>query len=127
MCLVESLIERDQQRSMANRLQQTWFEQAVEMAQCLRFYRQSYGLKHVPSQVADAVRTALQVLVHQLDHSREVRQAFMEILRFVVALSQKFKPAADAVHAVQILSQRGAVMLPTEAVVILGASETREI
>ncbi|KAJ5240447.1 transcriptional regulator family: Fungal Specific TF [Penicillium citrinum] len=97
---------------MAKQLQQIWCDQAVEMAQLLRIHRQSYELKHVPSQVADAVQTPLRVLVHQLEHS-------YKFLRFCMALCKKLKPATDAVHAVQLLSQRGTVMLPTEAVAIL--------
>lgn len=65
--------------------------------------------------------------MHQLEHSHKVRQALTEFLRFCMAHSKKFKPAADAVHAVQLLSQRGTVMLPTEAVAILGASELWEM
>lgn len=88
MCLVESLMGVDKQRTMAKQLQQIWSDQALEMAQLLRIHRQSYGLKHVPSQVADAVQTALRVLVYQLEHSYKVRQALTEFLRFGMALSK---------------------------------------
>lgn len=126
MDLLETLIDRDQEGVMTPHLRQTWREQAEEMAECLRVHRQSYGLKHIPSQVIDAVQTALRVLVHQLDDSDDTRNAFTELCRFGIALSQKFQPTAETVHAIQLLAQRGAVRLPTEAIAILEGSELRK-
>ncbi|KAJ5176089.1 uncharacterized protein N7482_001966 [Penicillium canariense] len=123
MNLVERLIDRDQEGAMSQQLQRTWCEQAEGMAECLRIHRQSYGLKHVPSQVADAVQTALRTLVHQLDVTGNAKHAFIELCRFGIVLSQKFQPTAETVRAIQLLSQRGAVRLPTEAVAILDGSE----
>lgn len=126
MNLLQILIERDRQGCMANQLRQTWCQQAEEMAQCLRIHRQSYGLKRIPSQVVDAVQAVLQVLVHHLEGSAEASHAFIELCRFEMALSQKFKPAADTIHAIQSLSQHGVVRLPNEAVAILDGSGFRK-
>ncbi|CEJ59229.1 hypothetical protein PMG11_07860 [Penicillium brasilianum] len=123
MDLLETLISRDQECTMTPQLRRTWREQAEKMAQCLLLYRQSYGLKQVPSQVVDAVQSVLPVLVHQLDDSDDVRNAFTELCRFGIALSQKFQPTADTIHAIQLLAQRGVVKLPTEAIAILDGSE----
>lgn len=123
MDLLETLIGRDQECTMTPQLRRTWREKAEEMAQCLLLYRQSYGLKQVPSQVVDAVQSALPVLVHQLDDSDDARNAFTELCRFGIALSQKFQPTADTIHAIQLLAQRGVVKLPTEAIAILDGSE----
>ena len=123
MNLLEALIDRDQEGAMAPQLRQTWREQAEEVAQCLRVHRQSYGLKHVPSQVVDAVQTALHILVHHLDDTDNTKNAFTELCRFGIALSQKFQPTAEAIHAIQLLAQRGAVRLPPKAIAILDGSE----
>lgn len=124
MTLLEMLMERDQQDTVAPKLRQTWFQQATEMAQCLRVFRQSYGLKHIPSQVVDAISRAMRVLVHQL-HSDEAEHVFIEFCRFAVALSQRFKPSASTVHAIQSLAQRGVVRLPSEAIATLDGCEPR--
>ncbi|KAJ5098565.1 hypothetical protein N7532_005566 [Penicillium argentinense] len=76
MNLLEMLMERDQQSSMINQLRQTWCQQAEEMAQCLHIYRQSFGLRHIPSQVVDAVQTALPVLVHRLEDADDNRGVY---------------------------------------------------
>jgi hypothetical protein len=126
MNMLEVLIEKDQEGAMSIQLRQTWCEQAEAMAQCLRVHRQSYGLKHVPSQVVDAVQTALRVLVHQLDDTENAKNAFTEICRFGIALSQKFQPTAEAIKAIQLLSQRGDVQLPIDALAILDGVELRK-
>lgn len=124
MALLEMLMERDQQNTVAPKLRQTWCQQAKEMAQCLQIFRQSYGLKHIPSQVVDAISRGMRVLVHQLDND-EAKHAFIEFCRFAMALSQRFKPSAGTVHAIQSLAQRGVVRLPTEAIAILDGCEPR--
>lgn len=126
MGLLETLINRDKEGAMATQLRLTWREHAEEMARCLRVHRQSYGLKHVPSQVVDAVQTALRVLALQLDDTDDARNAFTELCRFGITLSQKFQPTAEAVQAIQLLAQQGAVKLPSEAIAILDGSELRK-
>ena len=126
MDMLEKLIDRDEEGAMTPDLRQRWRAQAVEMARCLRVHRQSYGLKYVPSQVADAVQTALRVLVHQLDDTDDSRNAFTELCRFGTALSQKFQSTAETVQAIQLLAQQGAVKLPSEAIAILDGSELRK-
>ncbi|KAG0157063.1 hypothetical protein PDIDSM_4247 [Penicillium digitatum] len=71
-----------------------------EMAHCLCIHRQSYGLKHIPSQIVDAIQTGLRILAYQLEESDQSRQAFAELCRFGIALSRRFKQTADAVHEV---------------------------
>ncbi|KAJ5320120.1 hypothetical protein PENANT_c025G05033 [Penicillium antarcticum] len=107
-------------------LQQAWYYQinaAEEMAQCLRIYRESYGLKHIPSQMVDATQTGLRILACQLDDSDELRQAFVELSRFGTALSKRFKRTADKIHEIraQTLSQN--LKLPSEAVALFDDPE----
>lgn len=124
MTLLEMLMERDQQDTVTCKLRHTWYQQAKEIAQCLRIFRQSYGLRHIPSQVVDAISRGMRVLVHQL-HSDEAEHVFIEFCRFAMALSQRFKPSAGTVHAIQSLAQRGVVRLPAEAITILDGCEPR--
>ncbi|CAI7648316.1 unnamed protein product [Penicillium pancosmium] len=123
MHLVEMLIERDQQGSMIAQLQQKWCAQAEEIAQCLRIHRQSYGIWLIPSQVIDIVQAVFYTLVHHLESSNTVRHAFIEFCRFGIALGQKSKPMAETIYAIQSLSQRGSIQLPTEAITILDGSK----
>jgi hypothetical protein len=126
MDMLEMLIDRDEEGAMIPDLRQRRRAQAEEMARCLQVHRQSYGLKHVPSQVVDAVQTALRVLVHHLDDTDDARNAFTELCRFGIALSQKFQPTAEAVQDIQLLAQQGTVKIPSEAIAILDGSELRK-
>jgi hypothetical protein len=123
MHLIEMLVERDYQSSKTAQLQKNWFAQVEEMAQCLRIHRQCYGIKHIPSQLADAVQAALRVLVHRLEDLGEAKQAFIELCRFGVAMSQKFRSTAETIQTVQSLSSQGSVVLPRQAIAILDGSE----
>lgn len=123
MHLIEMLIERDYKLDQTAQLQQSWFSQVEEMAQCLRIHRQIYGIKHAPSQFADSVQAALRVLVHHLEYSSETEKAFMEICRFGVALGQKFKSTAEAIQDIQYLAGQDTVTLPRQALAILDGSE----
>ncbi|KAJ5963790.1 Transcription factor [Penicillium vulpinum] len=96
---------------------------AEEMAQCLRIHRQSYGLKHIPSQIVDAVQTGLRILVHQLEESEESRQAFAELCRFGTALSHRFKQTADAIHEIRKNALHLNIQLPPEAIAIFDDPE----
>lgn len=116
------VMKRDQQDTMGSRIRQAWCQQAQEMSQCLRIFRQSYGLKHIPSQVVDAISSTIGVLVYRLE-SDEAKRVFTELCRFGMALSQRFNPIADTIHAIQALAQRGVVKLPSEATAILDGSE----
>lgn len=116
------LMKRDQQGAMGPQLRQTWCQQAEEMSQCLRILRQSYGLKQIPSQVVDAVSSTIRVLVYRLE-SDDAKRVFTELCRFGMALSQRFNPTADTIHAIQVLAQRGVVKLPSGVTAILDGSE----
>lgn len=96
---------------------------AEETAQCLRIHRQSYGLKHIPSQVADAVQTGLRILVHELEERDESRQAFAELCRFGTALSRRFKQTADVIHEIRKKALHLSVRLPPEAIAIFDDPE----
>lgn len=122
MSLCEMLTERDQQGAMGPQLRQTWSRQAEEMSQCLRILRQSYGLKHIPSQVVEAISTTIRALVYRLE-SDDAKRAFTELCRFGIALSHRFNPIVDTIHAIQALAQRGVVNLPPEVTAILDGSE----
>jgi hypothetical protein len=91
---------------------------AEEMAQCFRIYRESYGLKHIPSQMVDATQTGLRILACQLDDSDESRQAFVELSRFGTALSKRFKRTADTIHEIRAQALRRNLKLPSEAVAL---------
>jgi hypothetical protein len=90
---------------------------ACEMAQCFRVHRQAYGLKYIPSEMADATQIGLQVLAHQMEDSDESRQAFMELCRFGMALSYTLKQTANVVH--EIRNSAVQLQLPAEAIAIL--------
>ncbi|KAJ5705147.1 hypothetical protein N7536_000836 [Penicillium majusculum] len=96
---------------------------AEETAQCLRIHRQSYGLKHISSQIVDAVQTGLRILVHQLEESDESRQAFAELCRFGTALSHRFKHTADVIHEVRKNALHLGVRLSPEAIAIFDDPE----
>lgn len=123
--LLERLVERDRQESMAAKLRTLLDQHAMEMAQCLSLHRQAYGLKYIPSQVVDAVQVGLRVLVHQLEYTVDVRQAFIELCRFGIVLSQKFRPISETIQHIQSLSHRGVIWLPAEASAVLDGSELR--
>jgi hypothetical protein len=90
---------------------------AYEMAQCFRVHRQAYGLKYIPSEMADATQRGLQVLAHQIQDSDESRQAFMELCRFGMAFSYTLKQTANVVH--EIRNSAVQLQLPAEAIAIL--------
>jgi hypothetical protein len=94
-----------------------------ETAQCLRIHRQSYGLKHIPSQIVDAIQTGLQILVPQLEESDESRQAFAELCRFGTALSHRFKQTADMIHEIRKNALHLGVRLPSEVIAIFDDPE----
>ncbi|KAJ5402481.1 Transcription factor [Penicillium crustosum] len=96
---------------------------AEETAQCLRTHRQSYGLKHISSQIIDAVQTGLRILVHQLEESDESRQAFAELCRFGTALSHRFKQTGDVIHEIRKNALHLGVRLPPEAIAIFDDPE----
>ncbi|KAJ6135693.1 Transcription factor [Penicillium capsulatum] len=125
MDLLERLVERDHEGSMAFEYRRISCQQAKETARCLRLHRQAYGLKYVPSQVADSIQAALRVLVHSLKNDSNANEAFIELCRFAIVLGQKFRPISDTVHHIQSLSLSGVVRLPAEAVSILDGSEIR--
>ncbi|KAJ5569742.1 uncharacterized protein N7459_009172 [Penicillium hispanicum] len=124
--LLETLIERDEQGTLTDRFQQAWRHQIDDMTRCLRVYRESWGLKDIPSQLTDVIQTALHTLVHRLEEIGEARNAFIELCRFGIILSHKSKPTAETIHAILSLSRRGVVRLPTEAIAILDGSEARK-
>lgn len=101
---LETLIDRDEEGARIPDLRQRWRVYAEEIARCLRVHCQSYGLKHFPSQVVDAVQAALRVLVHWLNDTDDARNAFTELCRFGIAPSQKFRSTAGAVQAIQLLA-----------------------
>ncbi|KAJ5483228.1 hypothetical protein N7530_002474 [Penicillium desertorum] len=94
-----------------------------ETAQCLRIHRQSYGLKHIPSQIVDAIQTGLRILVPQLEESDESRQAFAELCRFGTALSHRFKQTADVIHEIRKNALHLGVRLPSEVIAIFDDPE----
>ncbi|KAJ5825097.1 Transcription factor [Penicillium robsamsonii] len=96
---------------------------AEETAQCLRIHRLSYGLKHIPSQMVDAVQTGLRILVHQLEVSDQSRQAFAELCRFGTALSHRFKQTADAIHEIRKNALHLNIRLSPEAIGIFDDPE----
>ncbi|KUM60128.1 hypothetical protein ACN42_g7010 [Penicillium freii] len=103
-----------------------WYYQvksAEETAQCLRIHRQSYGFKHIPSQVVDAVQTGLRILVRELEESDESRQAFSELCRFGTALSYRFKQTADVLHEIRKNALQLSIRLPPEAIAIFDDPE----
>ena len=125
MSLLEGLIERDEQGSMVSQLRQSWRKHTVEMTQCLRLYRVSYGLRQVPSQLVGVVQSALHALVYQLEDTGEAKHAFIELSHMGVGLSQRFQPIAESVNTMLSLSRRGTARLPVEAIAILDGSEFR--
>jgi hypothetical protein len=94
------------------------------MSQCLRIYRTSYGLRHIPSQLVAVVQSGLHALLYQLDESVEAKDVFMELSRLAIGLSQRFKPIANSIDTIVSLSQRGTANLPPEAIAVLDGSET---
>jgi hypothetical protein len=96
---------------------------AHEMTQCLRIYRESYGLKHIPSQMIDATHTGLRILACQLGDSDESTQAFVELSRFGAALGKRFKRTADAIQGIRAQALRQNFQLPPEAVALFDDPE----
>ncbi|KXG54107.1 Transcription factor [Penicillium griseofulvum] len=87
---------------------------AQETAQCLRVHRLSYGLKHIPSQIVDAVQLSIRILVHQLEESDESRKAFAELCQFGTALSHRFKQTSDVIHEIRKNAMHLRLRLPPE-------------
>ncbi|KAJ5655211.1 hypothetical protein N7507_007161 [Penicillium longicatenatum] len=110
--LLEHLIERGSQVSVARDLRQQWCEYMEEMSRCLRIYRTSYGLRHIPSQLVAVVQSGLHALLYQLDESAEAKDVFIELSRLAIGLSQRFKPIANSIDTIISLSQRGTANLP---------------
>ncbi|OQE41917.1 hypothetical protein PENCOP_c004G06245 [Penicillium coprophilum] len=96
---------------------------AEETAQCLRIHHQSYGLKHIPSQIVDAVQTGLRILVHRLEESDESKQAFTELCRFGTALSHRFKHIAEVINEIRKKALHLNLRLPPEAIAIFDDPE----
>lgn len=96
---------------------------AVETAQCLQIHRQSYGLKHIPSEIVKATQTGLRNLVHPWEDSDEIRQAFIEFCRFGRALGHRFKQTADVIQEIRKTAMRQGLQLPPEAIAILDDPE----
>ncbi|KAJ5559630.1 Transcription factor [Penicillium frequentans] len=121
--LLELLIERDSKISVARQLRQQWREYMDEMSRCLRLYRTSYGLRHIPSQLVAVVQSGLHALLYRLEEAVEAKDAFIELSRLAISLSQRFKPIANSISTIISLSQRGTANLPPEAIAILHGFE----
>lgn len=94
-----------------------------EMSRCLRLYRTSYGLRHIPSQLVAVVQSGLHALPYQLEEAFEARDVFIELSRLAISLSQRFKPIANSISTIISLSQCGTAILPPEAIAILHGPE----
>ncbi|KAJ5571087.1 Transcription factor [Penicillium sp. DV-2018c] len=95
----------------------------VEIAQCLQIHRQTYGLKHIPSEMVDATQTGLRILVDQVDHGDGAKEAFIEFCRFGMALSHRFKQTADFIREIRKSALCQSLRLPSEAVAIFEGPE----
>ncbi|CAI7566583.1 unnamed protein product [Penicillium glandicola] len=91
---------------------------AHETAECLRIHRQSYGLKHIPSELVDAIQTGLRILLHQVEKSDQSRQAFVELCRFGTALGHRFKQTAETIQEIRKNALQLNLQLPPEAIAI---------
>jgi hypothetical protein len=92
---------------------------AHELAQCLQVHRQAYGLKHIPSQMADATQTGLRVLLRHMEDGDESKQAFAELCRFGVALSYRSQQTANLLNEIRNSVLQQNIRLPPEAIAIL--------
>ncbi|KAJ5915938.1 transcriptional regulator family: Fungal Specific TF [Penicillium verhagenii] len=110
--LLEVLIECDSQGSVTFQLRKQWCDYMKEISCCLRLYRTSYGLRYIPSQLVTVVQSGLHALLYQLEDAFEAKDAFVELSRFGVYLSQRFKPIAESINTIISLSQRGTASLP---------------
>jgi len=118
MSLFEALTDPDHPQ-FVQQARYYQIKSAHEIAQCLRVHRQAYGLKHIPSQMADATQTGLRILAYHMEDNDESRQAFAELCRFGMALSHSFKQTADVVHEIRNSALQQNLRLPPEAIAIL--------
>lgn len=130
MTVCQTVIERTQREPQPHP-QLHWFldvkaKSALQMAQTLFKQRQSYGLRHIPSQMVDATQTGLVALVHRLEDSDENRMAFVELCRFGTILSERFRSMATTVSHIRSMAQSREIVLPPEAVAILKDPDPEE-
>jgi hypothetical protein len=117
------ILKDPHQAQYSQQAQHYQVKSSVEMAQCLRIHRQTYGLKHIPSEMVDATQTGLRILAHQLDDSDEARQAFIELCRFGMALSRRFKQTADVIQEIRKNALHKTLQLPYEVIAIFDSPE----
>ncbi|GKZ37320.1 hypothetical protein AbraIFM66950_008807 [Aspergillus brasiliensis] len=91
---------------------------AKQVVHCLRSYHETYGLRQVPGQLLEPTYNCLLVFLGALNEE-DLKGAFVELCRFMVAFSKRFVLAEDMLRNVENIVQSSKLTLPPEAVAVL--------
>src|SRR5215469_12117728 len=85
---------------------------AKEIARYSRIQRQMYGLSHVPYDMLQSTSAGLLVLLGDLCNA-ESQAAFIEVSRFLAALSQRLKLGKGVLHLLETTTKQSGINLPS--------------
>ncbi|KAE8146034.1 hypothetical protein BDV25DRAFT_133262 [Aspergillus avenaceus] len=95
-------------------------QSAKRIADYLLLYHESYGLEQVPRQLLEPTHVSSLILLTVLKESNdELKEAFAELCRFLVAFGKRFTLAGGMVANVEATARSFELKLPPEAAAVL--------
>jgi hypothetical protein len=99
---------------------------ANEIARYSRIHCDTYGLDHIPCHMVHTVSESLCTLLEELNNP-DVKEAFIELSRLVLALSKRMKAGEDTLHNLQRKANELNVPLPNEVLDFFGRDKNKEV
>lgn len=95
-------------------------QSAKRIADYLLLYHEAYGLRHVPGQMLEPTNASSLILLTVLDDcDDDLKEAFVELCRFLVAFSKRFPQAKDMLADIDCTANSLSIKLPPEAGAVL--------
>ncbi|KAB8233349.1 putative C6 transcription factor [Aspergillus alliaceus] len=95
-------------------------QSAKRIADYLLLYHEAYGLRHVPGQMLEPTNASSLILLTVLDDcDDDLKEAFVELCRFLVAFSKRFSLAKDMLADIECTANSLSIKLPPEAGAVL--------
>ncbi|KAF7586010.1 hypothetical protein BBP40_009716 [Aspergillus hancockii] len=95
-------------------------QSAKHIADYLVLYHEAYGLRYVPSQMLEPTSASALVLLTALeDCDDDLKEAFIELCRFLVSFSKRFPLAKDMLAKLEFTAKSLRIKLPAEAGALL--------
>lgn len=123
--LSHQIFEHSKSTSSSRSTLEGRYTTAKEIASYAKIHRDTYGLDHIPCHMLYPASEALYALVEYLDDS-DVKEAFIESSRLVLALSKRMKAGEDTLHRLQRKADELNIALPSEVLKLFGQVEHKQ-